>query len=181
MIPVLIRTPVPSDEAEFLREVRASRDLHQPWVSPPEDSAAFQAFVRRRDTGRFLPWLVCRADSGAISGVVNASEVVRGNFLSAYLGYYAFASAAGRGIMFAGLSLALRELFLVERLHRIEANIQPGNTRSRHLVERLGFRREGFSPKYLKIGGEWRDHERWAMLAEEWTTAPDPVRRSMTS
>jgi ribosomal-protein-alanine N-acetyltransferase len=54
-------------------------------------------------------------------------------------------------------------------LHRVEANIQPGNTRSIGLVQRLGFEKEGFSRRYLKVGGEWRDHERWALLAEDFS------------
>jgi ribosomal-protein-alanine N-acetyltransferase len=58
--------------------------------------------------------------------------------------------------------------FRTLRLHRLEANIQPGNLASIALVRRLGFRREGLSRRYLKIGGRWRDHERWAILAEEW-------------
>jgi ribosomal-protein-alanine N-acetyltransferase len=54
------------------------------------------------------------------------------------------------------------------KLHRLEANIQPANAASRALVKALEFRREGFSPRYLKINGRWRDHERWAILSEDW-------------
>ena len=108
--------------------------------------------------------------SDDLVGVVNLNEIVRGNFQSAYLGYYAFAPHVGRGYMREGLTLALRWVFGELRLHRVEANIQPGNEASLALVRRLGFRREGASPRYLKIAGRWRDHERWALLAEEWRT-----------
>jgi ribosomal-protein-alanine N-acetyltransferase len=70
--------------------------------------------------------------------------------------------------MTEGIRLVLRHIFGRQGLHRIEANIQPDNVRSAHLVERIGFRKEGFSPRYLKIRGRWRDHERWAILAEEF-------------
>ena len=65
------------------------------------------------------------------------------------------------------MQLALRYAFAELRLHRVEANIQPANKRSLTLAKKAGFRREGFSPRYLKIGGRWRDHERWAILADE--------------
>ena len=112
--------------------------------------------------------LVCRREDDAIVGVYNVSEITRGFFESAFLGYYAFAPTAGRGLMAEGLELVLRYAFRRLKLHRLEANIQPGNERSKRLVERAGFRYEGYSPRYLKIGGRWRDHERWAITREDW-------------
>jgi ribosomal-protein-alanine N-acetyltransferase len=166
---VTIRRPSLRDEREFLARVGASRSLHRPWVAPPGDPVAFRRYVRAAREPRFLPYLVC--GDGDIAGVVNASEIVRGCFHSAYLGFYAFRPFDGRGVMAEGLRLVLSDLFRRERLHRVEANIQPENTRSKALVRRLGFRCEGLSPRYLKIGGRWRDHERWALLAEEWRGA----------
>jgi [ribosomal protein S5]-alanine N-acetyltransferase len=110
-------------------------------------------------------------------GVVNLNEIVRGAFHSAYLGYYGFNPHARQGYMAEGLGLVLRHAFRRVGLHRLEANIQPGNRASRALVRRLGFRREGFSPRYLKIGGRWRDHERWAIVREAWATPRSPRRR----
>jgi ribosomal-protein-alanine N-acetyltransferase len=67
-----------------------------------------------------------------------------------------------------GLHMLMEEAFGVLNLHRLEANIQPGNKRSIALVERCGFQREGYSPQYLRIGGLWCDHERWAILNPHW-------------
>ena len=83
------------------------------------------------------------------------------------LGYGAMAGHEGRGLMSEAMQLVLREAFGPMELHRIEANIQPGNDRSIALAKGAGFRLEGFSPRYLKIDGKWRDHERWAILAED--------------
>jgi ribosomal-protein-alanine N-acetyltransferase len=70
--------------------------------------------------------------------------------------------------MTEGLSLVLDRGFEETGFHRLEANIQPGNLASSTLVSRLGFRKEGFSPRYLMIDGVWRDHDRWAILSDEW-------------
>jgi len=102
--------------------------------------------------------------------VLSFSEIVRGAFKSAYLGYYAFAPLAGHGYMTEGLALALDLAWRRLKLHRVEVNVQPTNRRSLALVARLGFTREGFSRRYVKIGGRWRDHVRYAMLAEDWAT-----------
>lgn len=109
--------------------------------------------------------LVCRRDDGDIVGVVNITNIVRGSFKSGYLGYYVFAGYERQGYMRAGLRAVVRYAFDSLKLHRLEANIQPGNSASAALVRSCGFRKEGYSPRYLKIGGRWRDHERWAILA----------------
>jgi len=106
--------------------------------------------------------------SGELVGVINLNEIVRASFQGAYLGCYAFLPHVGRGYMSEGLQLILRRAFGDLRLHRVEANIQPENKSSLAFFRRLGFRREGYSPRYLKVAGRWRDHERWALLAEEW-------------
>ena len=164
---VLIRAPRVEDQAEFLRSARRSGRLLRPWASPPASPRAFRAYLARCRRDSFRGFLVCVRATGEIAGVVNLSEIVRGCFRSAYLGYHAFLPHAGQGYMTEGMGLVIARAFGRLRLHRLEANIQPGNTSSIRLVRRLGFRREGLSRRYLKIAGRWRDHERWALLAEE--------------
>jgi ribosomal-protein-alanine N-acetyltransferase len=106
---------------------------------------------------------------------VNVNNIVRGGFQSGFLGYGAFASHAGQGLMTRGLEAVLGIVFRELGLHRVEANIQPANHRSIALVRRLGFEREGFSPAYLMVGGQWRDHERWALRAEYWAAHRTPT------
>jgi len=106
-----------------------------------------------------------------LAGFININEIVRGAFQSGYLGYASFQPFDGRGYMSAGVRLVLHSAFSEHRLHRVEANIQPENLRSIALVARLGFSQEGFSPQYLKIGGRWRDHERWALTRTQWRRA----------
>ena len=146
--------------------MKVSRRALSPWVAPPTSRAAFDAYLRRRRRPTERALLVCRREDGAIIGVINVSQIFYGNFRSAYLGYYAGAPFMGQGYMSEGLRLVLRHAFGTLGLHRLEANIQPENHDSVRLVRGAGFRREGFSPRYLKILGRWRDHERWAITAE---------------
>lgn len=165
---VVIRPVRVEDSSELIAANLASIALHEPWVFPCRDETSFHAYCSRCDGERAVGLIAREKSSGRIAGVVNLSEIVRGFFQNAYLGYYGVAGMNRRGFMTEAVRLAVSYAFEEQGLHRLEANIQPGNTPSRALVERLGFRREGYSPRYLKIGGEWRDHERWAILSEDW-------------
>jgi [ribosomal protein S5]-alanine N-acetyltransferase len=156
------------DAAEFTALMRESRELHQPWSFPPVREEEFTALVDRARADDFELFLLCRRGDGRILGFFNLSQIFRGPFLNAYLGYAVGQPHSGCGYMGEGIQLVLKHSFGPLGLHRIEANIQPGNEPSIALAKRAGFRLEGFSPRYLKIDGRWRDHERWAILAEEW-------------
>ena len=165
---VYLRAPSRSDRREFISLMRQSRSFHRPWASAPTDDERFDAYLADARRPDFEAMLVCRYEDGAIIGFFNLSQIARGSLQSAYLGYAVGKPFASQGYMREGLELVLRNAFLNLRLHRVEANIQPGNRASVALAKGAGFRREGFSPRYLKIGGRWRDHERWAILQEEW-------------
>jgi ribosomal-protein-alanine N-acetyltransferase len=156
-----------ADREEFLRLVHESRTLHHPWAYPPERSDQFDELVARARREDVVTLLACRNEDDAIVGVFTISQIVRGAFQSAYLGYYGHARYTGQGYMGAALQQVLDHAFGALALHRIEANIQPANKPSVALARGAGFRLEGFSPRYLLIGGRWRDHERYAITAEE--------------
>ncbi len=160
--------PVESDREEFLGLMRSSRGFHRPWAAVPVDHARFDSYLVDARKPDYDPLLVRRVEDGAIIGFFNISQITHGPLQSAYLGYAVGERFAGQGYMREGIDQALRHAFVVLGLHRLEANIQPGNEASLALARSAGFRREGFSPRYLKISGRWRDHERWAILAEEW-------------
>lgn len=164
----ILEKPTASHEAEFLEAARRSRSLHSRWVAPPRTSGEYRQYLDRVGRTNQLGFLIRSRSDGDLAGVVNVSEIVLGSFKSAYLGYYAFEPSAGTGLMRDGVRQVIAECFTNIGLHRVEANIQPTNERSIALVKHLGFSLEGFSPRYLKIGGRWRDHERWALVREQW-------------
>src|SRR5262245_19731489 len=165
---VSIRSLEAGDRAGFIASVRGSRGLHRPWAHPPDNPSDFSALLERPDAETYL---ICVNGEDAFAGTASLGHITYGNLEGAYLGYSAFVPYQAKGYMSEGLRLVLRHGFRTLGLHRTEASVQPENERSIALVERLGFRREGFSPRYLKIGGRWRDHVRFAMLAEEFRSA----------
>ncbi|MEU5159997.1 GNAT family protein [Streptomyces sp. NPDC020875] len=178
---VSLRPFTASDADEFTAAARASTALHHPWLFPPrtpEEYARYAArfteepgragFLVRETTGSGTDTAAGRTDDGGrITGFITVNNIVGGAFRSGALGYGAFAHAAGRGLMREALGLVLAYAFgPALDLHRLEANVQPGNTASIALVRGAGFRLEGYSPDFLFIDGAWRDHERWAITSD---------------
>ena len=165
---VRLAFPRRGDQHEVIALNLTSRSFHRGRASPPTTVEQFASMLTRSRRPDVAILVIRHLDSNAIVGGIEISQIVRGAFQSAYLGYHLGARWAQQGYMTEALGLALVYSFRQLRLHRLEANIQPDNARSIALVERLGFTREGYSPRYLKIAGRWRDHERWAILAEQW-------------
>ena len=165
---VYLRRVEKKDCAEFIRLVRKSRKFYRGLVSPPRERSQFLAWVKRGDEADAARFVVCRVEDGTILGAINVSHIIHGNLNSAFVGYYVGARFARQGYMTEALALTLRFAFQRLRLNRLEANIQPRNLSSKSLVRRAGFVREGMSRRYLRVCGRWQDHERWAMLAEDW-------------
>ncbi len=161
---VYLRNVARQDRREFLALMQQSQRLHDPWITPPLTPATFDRYLARTQRDDHEGMLICLNQTDAIVGVVNVNNIVRGSFLSASLGYYAGEPYAGMGYMREGLEILIKTAFEEYGLHRLEANIQPANSRSIRLVEQCGFYREGMSKDYLFIAGGWRDHERWVII-----------------
>jgi [ribosomal protein S5]-alanine N-acetyltransferase len=171
---VHLRVLARADRDEFLALARDSRELHRPWTYPPERADQFDDLFARSRRDDFVCLVACVNDSNEIAGVFTVSQIVRGAFQSAYLGYYAHARHSRQGLMREAMEQVLDHSFGPLALHRLEANIQPGNQPSIALARGAGFRLEGFSPRYLLIGGQWRDHERYAITVDERAAQKSP-------
>ena len=171
---VALRAPRPADLPAWSALIANNREHLAGWIAlPPEDEdpgaqALFHATLEASRTDGFEKMFVVDRTTAALLGVLNLNMIVRGSFWSAYVGYWIDRAHAGRGLMREALSLGLGHAFEGLGLHRVEANLRPENEASRALVARLGFVKEGYSQRYLKIDGQWRDHERWAITVERW-------------
>lgn len=174
---VFLRHPGGDDRAEFLALRRASRALHEPWEPIPPDGsdpisdAAFERFSLVANTAAVQKHLICRNGDGVIVGYVGLSQIYFGPFCSCCMGYWIGEPHTGQGYATEGISLCLERAFTDLGLHRVEANIIPGNAPSLAVARKCGFRKEGYSPRYLQIAGRWQDHERWALTIEDWQSA----------
>lgn len=165
---VFLRNQTQADCQELLFLNRRSKEFHFPWVFPPLTEWECKEYIDRCNNENHEGLLICQTINERIIGVVNLSQIFYKTFCNAYLSYYVDVDFAGKGLMSEGVGLAIDYAFKSLGLHRVEANIQPENIASINLVKRLGFTKEGFSRRYLKINGEWHDHERWALTVENW-------------
>jgi ribosomal-protein-alanine N-acetyltransferase len=184
--------PIRREDVPPYREaVERSRGRLSRW-NPVDPDDIVRHLAAQSDLHRTL--LVLANDAGGEHGIVgkiNVTNVVRGRFQSAALGYDAYDPYAGRGLFREGLALVVGLAFTpVDAggmgLHRVEASVQLGNLASAGVLRSLGFRDEGFSPRMLRLAGpdggeDWRDHERYAVTADEWPAEPHrrPVRRPL--
>ena len=158
---IYLRKSSYKDLDEIQNAYSKSQDLHQSWTFPPSDFDAYLAQEHR--------YFICLTENHTIVGTFHISNIIRGHFHSAYLAYEVFHPYQAQGYMKQGLKLLINHAFNQLKLHRLEANIQPENFASIRLVAGAGFIKEGFSRHYLRIGGEaWKDHERWALINENW-------------
>lgn len=166
-MPVMLSPVSRSDAAPLVQANQESRFYHAPWARPFTDIEGFSSWFEGLADGTSVSLVARESLSGGIVGVITLSQIFRKAFQNAYLGYYGMVSYARQGLMTEAVRHAVAYAFTELALHRVEANIQPENSASIALVRRVGFRKEGFSPRYLKLGGIWRDHERWALLADD--------------
>jgi ribosomal-protein-alanine N-acetyltransferase len=155
-----------SHTEEVFAAVERSRDLHRPWMELPATREGI-AELLAAPSALHLRYGV-REPGGALAGSINVNSIIRGAFQNGFIGYCAFTPFAGQGFMREGLRTLVTIAFEQHQLHRLEINMQPENVRSVRLAQAVGFRYEGHSPRYLRIGDAWRDHDRYALTVEEW-------------
>jgi ribosomal-protein-alanine N-acetyltransferase len=179
---LLLRPPRTSDLPRIHKALRRNAGHLRPWSAAPakgEDPASLtglsRAIVRDRaewKAGRaFVLWVFDRAKDEPALGRVAFGAVHRGAFQNAYLGYWIDAEHQRRGLMTEAVRAATHFAIAEVGLHRVQAAVMPENPASQRVLEKAGYRREGFAPRYLCIAGAWRDHLIYAITAEEWQRA----------
>lgn len=172
---VYLRGPQAHDYEEWTELRRISASFLKPWEpSWPADDLMRGAFRRRlkryytdaRDDLAYAFFLFRRDDDRLLGGAT-LSNVRRGVTQSCSLGYWMGQPYAGHGYMAEGTRLICDFAFRTLDLHRVEAATLLHNDRSRHLLEKAGFVREGLARSYLLIDGRWQDHFLYALLAND--------------
>ncbi len=179
---MLLRALRPADRAEYERVHTVSADFFRPWFSWHQDGATaipdfdheLERVSRGLEAGTHVR-LVGVLAGGRLAGFFNLTDIVRGAFQNAYASWSVSADVARRGYGAEGVRGLLAVAFTAPPvglgLHRVQANVIPGNEPSMRLAQSVGFRREGEAVRYLQIAGAWRDHVMFALTVEEWQGA----------
>lgn len=176
---VTLRPLKVSDERSWAEIRDRGEQWFRPWDStrPPgslDESIPFATLVRRfrqrARRGQLLPWAVDYAPEGGkprFVGQVTVSGIAYGSASWGQIGYWIDPQWAGRGIIPTAVALACDYCFTVLKLHRLEIAVRPENTKSLAVVRKLGFRHEARLPRYMHVDGAWRDHDLFALHAED--------------
>jgi ribosomal-protein-alanine N-acetyltransferase len=175
---LVLRVPRTGDVGEIRRLTRHNHAHLRPWnpAPPPgEDPSSITEVSKtvlrqRRDWKRgvgYVFMLALRDAPARFVGKIALNGVMRGAMHGAYLGYWMDVDHVGNGLVTEGIRAVLDWSFGAAALHRIQAAIMPCNERSLRVVEKLGFRREGYAERYLQIAGTWEDHVLFAKTREE--------------
>ena len=152
--------------------------MRQPSLpDPTTDRSAFtsRCIQRDRDRANGVAYQFGLFIDQHIAGEINLNNVIRGAMQSGTIGYWIDQRHAGRAYVAEGVALLIQFAFEQLGLHRVEICIVPRNVNSRRVMEKLGLRSEGVALRYLEINGEWEDHIRYAMTAEEWEIRRDEL------
>jgi ribosomal-protein-alanine N-acetyltransferase len=172
---VTLRVPQSTDYAEWVALRQASRDFLVPWEPTwPDDDLTRGAFRRRlrryaedQRSDLAYAFLIFRSDNHVLVGGLTLANIRRGVAQAGSIGYWTGAPFAGQGYMTAAVRALIPFCFRSLRLHRLEAACIPGNTASIRLLEKTGFKREGYARGYLCINGIWQDHLLYARLVDD--------------
>lgn len=167
---IFLRYVTHDDFEEMIALFKSSRKFYRGLINPPQNFESFKVYVDRNLDEANECFVICQNVDNKIVGAINLTQIFCKSFQNAYLGYSLGVNFTGKGYMTEAVELILQFAFKNLKLHRIEANVQPLNSASINVLRRCGFTKEGFSKKYLKISGKWCDHERWAIIAEDWRT-----------
>ncbi|MEM9206817.1 MAG: GNAT family protein [Pseudomonadota bacterium] len=170
-----LRAPQSTDFAAWASLRQESRAFLIPWEpSWPRDDLTRAAFKRRlrrynkdiREDDAY-PFFIFRAVDDALLGGITLSNVRRGVAQTCSLGYWIGAPHARQGYMTAAVRAVVPFVFDALRMHRLEAACLPINDASIALLDRCGFKREGYARQYLCINGVWQDHILFARLKDD--------------
>lgn len=172
---MILQSPHSDFAPLFLDFLEKNKEHLREWSPiPPENfytieyqTKIIQEKIKLTEEGREIRfYLFDKNNRKNIIGDIGYSNIVRGAFLSCHLGYKIDRNEAGKGLITEALSTANNYIFNIIRLHRIEANVIPHNAASVRVLEKLGFEKEGFARKYLKINGTWQDHIHYVLFNE---------------